>query len=65
MPWAATYLSIIPQPWRDEELELGQFRDPLAAATEAAIEDVSGGRGETRLQAVKRVLVEQFKAAVE
>jgi hypothetical protein len=46
-------------------LELGQFRDPLAAATEAAIEDVSGGRGETRLQAVKRVLVEQFKAAVE
>ena len=37
----------------------GQFFDPAAA--EAGVLDVSGGRGETRLQAVERSLKMQFR----
>ena len=39
----------------------GQFFDPAAA--EAGVLDVSGGRGETRLQAVENSLKMQFKSA--
>lgn len=37
-------------------VELGQYGDPLAALAEVEVLDVSGGRGETRLEAVHRQL---------
>ena len=49
------------QAWRDEMVDLCQFVDPAAAAEEAGILDLAGGRGETRLEAVERGLKEQFR----
>ena len=43
------------------EADCGQFLDPGAAAGEAEVLDVGGGRGETRLQAVERGLQMQFR----
>ena len=43
------------------DADCGQFLDPVAAAAEAEVLDVAGGRGETRLQAVERSLRMQFR----
>ena len=43
------------------EADCGQFHDPGAAAAEAELLDVGGGRGETRLQAVENSLKMQFR----
>ena len=43
------------------EADCGQFHDPGAAAAEAGVLDVAGGRGETRLQAVENSLQMQFR----
>ena len=43
------------------EADCGQFLNPVAAAAEAGVLDVGGGRGETRLQAVERGLKMQFR----
>ena len=41
--------------------DLCQFADHAAAAEEAGVLDLAGGRGETRLEAVERGLKEQFQ----
>ena len=48
------------QPWRDEAGDLGQFTERQAARVEAALVDVRGGRGESRLEAVRRKHRETF-----
>ena len=57
-------LHLIPQPWRDEAADLGQFLDPVAAALELQTEDVEGTRGETRIEAVERKIMEEYKKFV-
>ena len=40
--------------------ELAAFRDPVKASEEARREDVKGGEGETRIDAVWRKIKSQF-----
>ena len=42
-------------------LELNLFSDPHAAKVEVEVEDVQGGRGESRVEAVFRQLRQLFK----
>ena len=42
-------------------LELGEYSDPQAALLEVQVVDVRGGRGEARVEAVFRQLVEQYR----
>ena len=51
---------INPQPWRNEAADLGQFANPQAAMVEAALEDVRGDRGETRVASVRRQVLELY-----
>ena len=44
------------QAWREEAAELRRFREPEAATTEAAVRDMAGGRGESRVEGVERQL---------
>ena len=47
------------QAWSSLE-ELDQWRDPVTASRAAEVEDISGGRGEKRIDAVWRKIREQF-----
>jgi hypothetical protein len=49
------------QAWRDEAVQLGEFLEPEAAATEAAVPDMAGGMGESRVQGVERQLILMFR----
>ena len=40
--------------------DLGQYTDPQAAEVVANIEDVRGGRGESRIKSVERRLMDMF-----
>ena len=41
--------------------ELDKFRDATAAAEAAGVEDVTGGRNETRVETVWRLLKDQLQ----
>ena len=56
----AILITVFRQPWRTVE-ELDQFRDPAIAREAAEVEDVTGGRKETRVMTVWRLLKEQLK----
>ena len=43
---------------------MGRFTDPQAAKVETAMEDVRGGRGEARVEAVRRQLLEFFQQSI-
>ena len=47
------------QAWSSLE-ELDQWRDPVNASRAAEVEDIAGGRGEKRIDAVWRKIREQF-----
>jgi hypothetical protein len=49
------------QAWRDEAAELGKFLEPEAAAAQAAVPDMAGGPGESRVQGVERQLIVMFR----
>lgn len=51
---------LLPQPWTNIR-DLAQYQDPEVARVAASELDLVGGRGESKVESVRRKLVEQFR----